>query len=115
VPTPERFVLTIVIAALYLPFILVLERAVRRGSPLRAGLLGALSKVLVLVALFIGLQLQLLPFVLIVILPVLAGLFVLFEVFADAAYKVGRNVVLIAAVQAALLAWTTAAAMPVKL
>jgi dienelactone hydrolase len=115
VPTPERLGLAVIIAACYLPFIVVLERAVRRGSPLRAGLLGALSKVLVLVALFIGLSVQLLPFVLIVILPVLAGVFVVFEVFAGAAYRAGRNVILIAAVQAALLAWITAAALPIRL
>jgi hypothetical protein len=114
VPTPERLVLTVVIAALYLPFIVVLERAVRRGMPVRAGLLGALSKVLLLVAMFIGVVLQLLPGVLIVILPVLAGLFVVFEVFADAAYKAGRNVMLIAAVQAAMLGWITASSLPVR-
>jgi hypothetical protein len=115
VPTPERFVLVFVLGALYLPFVLVLERATRRGTPLRAGLLGALGKVLALIAIFVGVQLRLLPFVLILILPLLAGLFVMFEVFAGAAYRRGRNLVLIAAVQAAMLGWVSAAAMPIKI
>jgi hypothetical protein len=115
VPTPERFVLTFVLSALYLPFVLVLERATRRGTPLRAGLLGVFGKVLLLVAMFVGVQLRLVPFVLVLILPLLAGLFVMFEIFAGAAYRRGRNIVLIAAVQAVMLGWISAAAMPIKL
>ena len=115
VPTPTRFLLTFVLAALYLPFVLVLERATRRGTPLRAGLISVLGKVLLLVAIFVGAQLRLLPFVMVLILPLLAGLFVLFEIFAGAAYRRGRNIVLIAAVQALVLGWISAAAMPVTL
>ena len=115
VPTPERLVLTFVLAALYLPFVLVLERATRRGTPRRATLFAILGKVLLLVAMFIGVLLRLLPGVLVLILPLLAGLFVMFEIFAGGAYRRGRNIVLIAAVQAVMLGWISAAAMPIKL
>ena len=115
VPTPVRFVLAFVLGALYFPFVLVLERATRRGAPLRAGLVAALGKVLLLVAMFVGVQLRLIPFVLVLILPLLAGLFVMFEIFAGAAYRRSRNIVLIAAVQALMLGWISAAAMPITL
>jgi hypothetical protein len=53
--------------------------------------------------------------VLVLMLPSLAGVGLLFEVFAAALYATSRNVLAIALVDAAWLALVAAAVMPVRL
>ena len=54
-----------------------------------------------------------LPPVVGLVLPVLAGLFLLLEVFAAPAYATGGNPALIAVVDALFIAWITAVTIPV--
>ncbi len=113
VPTPERVVAWVGASLLFLPFFVAFELLVRRGGAVAGTLLGIAGRVLVLVLLYAGVALGLLPGIVIIYVPILAALFVGFEVFAAAAYAAGRNAVLIAVVSSAWLGWITAVTLPV--
>lgn len=113
VPTPPRALAWVVASLLFLPFFIAFETLVRRGGPVAGTLLALAGRVLVLVLLYAGATLGLLPGVVIIYVPILAGLFVAFEVFAAVAYATGRNVLLIALVESAWLGWITAVTLPI--
>jgi dienelactone hydrolase len=111
--TPERLVAAILAAVLLLPFWLAFELILRRGSVVMSTLTAALGRVLILVLIWAGVMLHVVPFVVILILPILAIIFLTFEVFAASAYATSRNLVLIAVVESAWFAWTIAASNPI--
>jgi len=113
--TPARLLAGAIMAVLVFPFWLAAERLTRRGGTVQATLMGVATKVVLLIVTMIGVNLEVLPGVIAVIVPVLVLIFVLFEVFAAAAYAAGRNIALIAAVQAIWMAWFAAATMPIRL
>lgn len=105
VPTVDRLVLWIALTALALPFFAAFEAVVRRGTTgasIRRGLLGRL---LLLGVLVVGVFAGVMPFVIILVVPLLVLQYVFLEIFAGAAYSVGRNPAVIAVVDAVFIAW----------
>ena len=113
VPTPERAVYWVVMSLAALPFYAAFEALLRRGRTLRANIAGALGKVLLLVIMFVGLGIGVLPSVIGLILPLLVLQFVLLELFAATAYARGRNTTMIAVVDAVLIGFVTVALTPI--
>jgi len=113
VPTPERLVALVLVAAIGFPFALAFETVVRRGPTVPATLWCLLGRVGFLVILAVSVRLGLLPEIVSLVIPVFAVLLAIFEVFAVAAYASGRNVVVIAVAEAVFLAWFTAVTMPI--
>ena len=113
VPTPERFVLWVVAAALLLPFFSAFEAIVRRGGLWPSIGWGVLGRALLLAALVAGVAIHTLSPVIALVIPLVALLFVLLEVFAGAAYAVAPNPALIAVVDAVFIAWIATIAIPV--
>jgi hypothetical protein len=113
VPTPQRLFLWVAVAALVLPFFAAFEAIVRRGRVGPSIGWGVLGRAVLLVALWIGVVSGALSPVVGLVLPLLAGLFVMLEVFAGAAYAAGRNPALIAVVDAVFVAWIVTATIPV--
>ena len=105
VPTVERLVLLVVVAAMALPFFAAFEALVRRGSALSGALWGALGRVALLVVLLVGVGVGALPFVLILVVPLLVLQYVLLEIYAASAYAQSRDPALIAVVDAVIVAW----------
>jgi len=113
IPTPERLVLWVAVAALVLPFFAAFEAIVRRGTVLRSIGWGVLGRVVLLAALYLGVASAAFPPVVGIVVPLLLGLFLLLEVFAATAYSAGRNPALIAVVDAIFVAWIVTATIVV--
>jgi dienelactone hydrolase len=114
-PSPTRLVVGAVMAVLIFPFWLAVERLTRRGSSAIACALGVGAKILLLVITMVGTGVGILPGVMQVLVPILAGLFVLIEVFANGVYASSRNIALIAATESIWLAWVAAATLPIRI
>jgi len=112
-PTPERLLATVLCSILLLPFFLAFEMIVRRGSVATSTIRGVVGRAIILAVLAIGVNIHLLPFVMILVLPSLAMVLVFFEVFAASAYSASGNLLTIALVESAWLGWFTAAIMPI--
>ena len=112
-PTPERLLATVLCSILLLPFFLAFEMIVRRGSVATSTIRGVVGRAIILALLAIGVNIHLLPFVMILVLPSLAMVLVFFEVFAASAYSASGNLLTIALVESAWLGWFTAAIMPI--
>jgi hypothetical protein len=65
-------------------------------------------------SLFAGVVSGIFPGVIGLAIPILIALFLLFEVLAASIYATSRNVVLIALIESAWLAWILAATAPIK-
>jgi hypothetical protein len=115
IPSPARELAGAAMALLIFPFWLVVERLTRRGSSVVAAALGVGAKVLLLVVSMIGAALGILPGVMQVLVPILALVFVLIEVFANGVYARSRNIALIAATETLVLAWVAASALPIRI
>jgi len=112
--TPER---TLVFGAAtlgLLPLTLAFNLLLRRGTTASATLTALAGRVLVLLVLFAGVKAGVLDVVLLFMLPTLAAVYLLFEVLASALYATSRNLLAIALLDAAWLAFVTAAVMPVR-
>jgi dienelactone hydrolase len=114
VPTPERALAALGLAALLLPFFLASETLLRRGGALASLALGLLGKLLVLAVLVAGVAAGIVPFVVVLLLGVLVAVFVVAEIAASAIYARSGNLLASAAFQAAGLAWVIAALMPMR-
>jgi dienelactone hydrolase len=114
VPTPERALATVVLAALVLPFFLAQETLVRRGGPLVACALGLAARLATLGVVAAGLALGVLPPVVGILLPLLAVLLFGMEVAATALYVASRSWLAIAVLESAWLAWVIAVVMPIR-
>ncbi|HEY6421573.1 MAG TPA: alpha/beta fold hydrolase [Candidatus Binataceae bacterium] len=111
--TPERLVVAILATLATLPFWLGFEFLIRRGGLAIATTRAVIARALIIVLMAAGAILQVLPFVVMLILPSLALVFVLMEIFAASAYSTSRNLVLITLVEAAWFAWIMAATSPI--
>lgn len=111
--SPERLLLTVIATVLVLPFWLAFELLVRRGAVPLSTALGLLGRALILVLIGAGASVQMLPGVMMLVLPSLAVLMVTMEIFAASAYSTSHNLVLIALVDSLWLAWSLAATNPI--
>ena len=111
--TPERLLVMIASALLILPFFVSFELMLRRGSSPVAAMLGSIGRILIVVAIAVGLGFGALPFVLGLVLPVIVIQFVMFEIFAASVYSVSGNLLLIAIVEALWFARTAAIWWPI--
>jgi dienelactone hydrolase len=111
--TPERLILTVVGSLLLLPFWLSFEFMLRRGDLVVSTIRATIGRALVIVMLVTGIFLQVLPGVLMLILPNLVVIYVTVEILAASAYSSSRNLMLIALVESMWLAWTIAATTPI--
>ena len=105
VPTTERLLLWVVVAALALPFFAAFEALVRRGSTWAAIGWGLLGRVVLMAVLVVGLGAGVLPQVLGLVTTLLVAQYVLIEVYAATCYAKGRNPAVIAVAESVLVAW----------
>jgi hypothetical protein len=89
------------------------ELLVRRGSLAISTVCASLGRILILILMAVGVSLNVLPFVLMLILPILAIAFVMIEIFAASAYSASHNLVAIAVFETLWFAWMIAAASPI--
>ncbi len=111
--TPERLVVAILVTLAMLPFWLGFEFLIRRGGLAISTTRAVVARALILLLMAVGTMLQVLPSVLMLLLPSLALLFVMIEVFSASAYSTSRNLVLITLVEAAWFSWIIAAVSPI--
>jgi len=111
--TPERFIFTVVGSLLLFPFWLSFEFMLRRGGLVVSTIRAAIGRALIIAMLVVGIFLQVLPGVLMLILPTLVLIYVTVEILAAAAYSSSRNLMLIALVESMWLTWTIAATAPI--
>jgi pimeloyl-ACP methyl ester carboxylesterase len=111
--TPERLVAAGIATLLLIPFFLGFEALVRRGGLLASVGLGVLGRAIILAALWAGIALEVVPFVVALILPSLIIQFILFEIFAGAVYARSGNIAAVALVESAWLGWIVAVTMPI--
>jgi alpha-beta hydrolase superfamily lysophospholipase len=113
--TPERAASATLLALLLFPLFLCLEVSLRRGSSGTALGASVAGRAALLGALVLGVGAGLLPGVVSLLLPTLASSFVLMELVATPLYAASRNVLAIAALESAWLAWIQAASLPILL
>ncbi len=113
VPSLERFISWVLLAAMVLPFYAAFEAIVRRGNTWSGLGFGLLGRVFQLAVLSFGLRVGALPGVLNLILIPLAVQYVALEVFAAAAWSRGRNTALIAVAESVFVAWVAVMFSPV--
>lgn len=111
--TPERFLAWILTSILLLPFWAGFEYLVRYGSVSGSTIRGILGRIIILVLMLIGASNDILPMVLMLIIPILVIEFTTFEIFAASAYSVSRNLALIVIVESMWLGFTIAATNPI--
>jgi dienelactone hydrolase len=111
--TPERLLMMIVGSVILLPFWYAFELLVRRGGVVISTVYGVIGRILIIAFMGIGVSLGILPFVIMLVLPILAPLLITFEVFAAAAYSTSRNLALIAIVETLWFVWLIAATNPI--
>jgi hypothetical protein len=112
--TPERMAVFAMTGLGFLPVSLAIAVLLRRGPTASASCFALAGRAVVLLALLAG-AFAFGHRVLIFMLPSLAGVGLLFEVFAASLYAASRNLLAIALVDAAWLAMVTAAVMPVRI
>ena len=89
------------------------ELLVRRGGLAISTVWASLGRILILVLMVVGVSLNVLPFVLMLILPIIMIAFVMIEIFSASAYSASRNLALIAIFETLWFAWMIAAASPI--
>ncbi len=113
--TPERLLVFAVASAALLPFSLAFQMLLRRGRPLQASGLAILGRAVVLVTLVAGVRFEVLPSVVMLMLPPLAVVFLLFELLTSSIYAASRSPLAIALIDATLLALFVASGMPIRI
>jgi dienelactone hydrolase len=111
--SPERVMVMAMATVLLFPFWMSFEWLLRRGGVAISTVWASLGRILILVLMGVGAGLNVLPFVLILILPILTIAFVMIEVFSASAYSASRNLTLIAVFETLWFAWLIAAACPI--
>jgi dienelactone hydrolase len=113
--TPERAVLALASMLLIVPFQVVFHYLLRRGGAAGGAVASMLGRIVVVAVLVVAVQFGVLSGVVMLMLPILALLFVVFEVVSSAIYARSRNWIVPALVESAWLAWIFAAVLPVSL
>jgi hypothetical protein len=111
--SPERLMVMALATVLMFPFWMCFELLVRRGGAAISSVWASLGRVLILVLIVLGVTLNALPFVLILILPILAIAFAMIEIFSASVYSASRNLTLIAVFETLWFAWMIAATCPI--
>ncbi len=112
--TPERTAVFALATLAFLPLELAMQTLLRRGRPLSAALYAAGGRVLVVLVMLAGVVAGVLPPVVMLMLPALAIVFVLIEILDASIYLASRNLLAIALLDAAWIAWIVAAIMPMR-
>ncbi|HJR24409.1 MAG TPA: alpha/beta fold hydrolase, partial [Acidimicrobiales bacterium] len=113
VPTPQRAVYWVVMAAIALPFFAAFHGLIRRGEGWTAILIGAIGRVVLIAVLLLGLAVGVLPMVISLVIPLLVLQYVLLELFAGGCYASSRNTTVIAIVDAVVIGWVATTLTPV--
>ena len=95
------------------PFWIGFEMLVRRGGLAISTMWASLGRILILILMVVGVILDVLPGVLMLILPIIVFAFVMIEIFSASAYSASRNLVLIATFETIWWGWMLAAASPI--
>jgi dienelactone hydrolase len=111
--SPERLMVMAMATVLLFPFWIGFEWLVRRGGPLISTVWGSLGRILIVLLMVVGVNLGILPFVLMLILPIIVLAFVMIEIFSASAYSASRNLMLIAVFETLWWAWMIAATNPI--
>jgi hypothetical protein len=111
--SPERLMVMAMATVLLFPFWMSYEWLVRHGGLAISTVWASLGRILILVLMAVGVSLNVLPFVLMLILPILAIAFVMIEIFSASAYSASRNLILIAVFETLWFAWMIAAVSPI--
>jgi dienelactone hydrolase len=112
--TPERMLVFAMAAAGFLPLSLAFACLVRRGPALGVLLFGLAGRALIVLLLGAGVATGILPFVLVLMLPILCVAFLFIELLAFFIHAGSRNLLSIALLDAGWLAAIAAAVMPVR-
>jgi len=111
--SPERLMVMAMGALLMFPFWIGFEMLVRRGGLAISTMWASLGRILILILMVVGVILDVLPGVLMLILPIIVFAFVMIEIFSASAYSTSRNLVLIATFETIWWGWMLAAASPI--
>lgn len=114
VPTPERAAIVALLFALVLPYFVAQEVLVRRGGPLAAGILGLAARALLVLALVVGVRAGMVPRAVGIMIPLFVALSLAIELAATAIYATSRNLLVVAVLESAWIAWVIAALMPTR-
>jgi dienelactone hydrolase len=112
--TPERAWVAVGATLAMLPLTLGMALLLRRGGPLRASLFASAGRLVVIVALALGLRLGILEPVVLFLIGPLALVFLVAEIFASSVYATSRNVLVIGLVDAAWPALVLASVLPIR-
>jgi dienelactone hydrolase len=113
--TPERTFAALLCAFLLVPYALALHWRLRRGPVWRASALALAGRLAVLIVIYLGVEVGVLPRVTMLMLPILAALQLFFELLCTGIYAARGNRVLCALIEAGWLAWILAAVLPIRL
>jgi dienelactone hydrolase len=111
--SPERLMVMAMASVLLFPFWMGFELLVRRGGAVISTVWAVLGRILTVVLMAAGVSLGVLPFFLMLILPIIVLNFVMIEIFSASAYSASRNLTLIAVFETLWFAWLIAAASPI--
>ncbi len=111
--SPERLLVMAMGALLMFPFWIGFEMLARRGGLAISTMWASLGRILILILMVVGVILDVLPGVLMLILPIIVFAFVMIEIFSASAYGTSRNLVLIATFETLWWGWMLAAASPI--
>jgi len=111
--SPERVMVMAMGAVLMFPFWIGFELLVRRGGLAMSTMWASLGRILILVMMVVGVTLNVLPGVLMLILPIIVVAFVMIEIFSASAYSTSRNLLVIATFETLWWAWMLAASSPI--
>jgi hypothetical protein len=111
--TPERFIAWILCSFILLPFWIGFEMLLRRGGLGTSTMLAGCGRVVIIALMAFGAMVQVLPAVIMLVLPSLVLIFLTIEIFSTSVYSTSRNLALIAIVESMWFAWTLAAINPI--
>jgi dienelactone hydrolase len=111
--SPERLMVLAMATVLMFPFWISFELLVRRGGLAISTMWAVLGRLLILILMAVGVSLNVLPGVLMLVLPIIGVGFVLIEILSASAYSASRNLLLIAVAETIWFAWMIAAASPI--
>ena len=111
--SPERLMVMGMAAVLTFPFWMGFELLVRRGGIVISTVWAVIGRALILILTAVGVSVRALPFVLILILPIIGIALVMIEIFSASAYSASRNLTLIAVFETLWFAWMIAATNPI--
>ena len=113
--SPERLIAMAMAAVLLLPFWAGFELLVRRGGTAASTGWAIVGRLLILIMMAVGVSLRVLPFVLMLVMPIIGIALLFIEVFAAAAYSASRNLTVIVVFETLWFAWMIAATSPITL